>query len=193
MTERDVGEHSLPECANRMLWFRSSLCGEVDYLEEGNPHTFPGRMPAWCPHRGIGYLVSLSDLREASAEAQLWARAFVLGNEPHYPVGYEGTYDDEADPRMQAWRAASRAYQENGVWPREAPTALSPYGGSHFDDRGEVDWDDEDDVKRHTLPPEFIPANGRTYCPCCGHATAWDSDEGDFIPIGPGHEREKRA
>lgn len=35
------------------LWIRTSGCEGLDYLV-GNCHTFPGRMGAYCPRKGVG-------------------------------------------------------------------------------------------------------------------------------------------
>jgi hypothetical protein len=93
------------------LWFEGS-CGGRDLLV-GNSHTFRGRMAAWCPQRGRGYSVSLSEMGEMSDETRYFIRGFLSGNEPGPP--YDDAHGtDSADAR--AWRSAIRRFRSTGSW-----------------------------------------------------------------------------
>jgi len=112
----------LPDDIDPTLWIRCSRSGGEDYLVEGNPHTFPGRMSAFCPHLAhLYYNVSIVEVEESSPEARLWMRGFVAGSEPDSPLDSEGYELDEADPKFEAWEAARPGYLETGYWPPEAP------------------------------------------------------------------------
>jgi hypothetical protein len=109
--ERLPDEDDVPGNLDPRLWFEAS-CGERDLLV-GNPHTFRGRLAAWCPHRELGYNVSLSELGEMSDEARYFVRGFLRGSEPEAPYDDDGelTPEDEA-----AWRAAIRRFRRTGSW-----------------------------------------------------------------------------
>lgn len=55
------------------LWF-IGLCGKRDLLT-GNPHTFGGRMSAWCPTERAGYNVSLDEGNEDPEDHNAWRTA----------------------------------------------------------------------------------------------------------------------
>jgi hypothetical protein len=113
----------LPAHIDPRLWFVGS-CTQHDYLVETNPHTFPGRMSAFCPHcpsERAYYNVSLTDLGECSMEAQIWSRGFIAGSEPNAPLDDNGN-EIEADAReYEAWEQARTAYHMSGEWPANAP------------------------------------------------------------------------
>jgi hypothetical protein len=117
-------EDSLPTWVNRQLWFVSELCDGRDYLEETNPHTSPGHMGAYCPHRNESYSVTLTDLSDCSNETRIWARGFVIGNEPD-PPDDEGVAPED-HPNYSAWMSAAEAYRTTGIWPPSAPTFRAP-------------------------------------------------------------------
>lgn len=117
-TQQD-SDTALPESVNPQLWFTSPLCGGRDYLAEVNPHTFPGRLEAFCPHESRSYSVSLADLVGASRECLIWAQAFVVGNEPDPPNGPGIAPEDH--PGHPAWKAGCLQYQKTGYWPVDAP------------------------------------------------------------------------
>lgn len=121
-----VGMDELPEDIDPALWIRCSRTGGQDYLVEGNPHTFPGRMSAFCPHVAEYpyYNVSIGEVEECSPESRLWMRGFVAGSEPDVPLDSEGCELDDADPKVQGWAEARSGYMETGYWPPEAPRRL---------------------------------------------------------------------
>jgi hypothetical protein len=108
--ERLPGEDA-PFAVDERLWFEAS-CGGRDFLV-GNPHTFPGRMAAWCPHDGVGYNVSLGEIRTMSDESRYFVAGFLTGNEPEPPTGDEGE-SNEAD--FVAWQSATRRFRRTGRW-----------------------------------------------------------------------------
>ena len=78
------GEHvSLPsEDIDPKMWIRRTTCSGRDYLVRCNPHTFPGRMEAYCPHLNDGTYLTLSmdEILDSSVEALYYARGFVAGS-----------------------------------------------------------------------------------------------------------------
>jgi hypothetical protein len=109
---------SLPEDIDATLWVRTVGCEEPDYLF-GNPHTFPGRMHAYCPHESRDYAVSFDEIVDCSNEARWWAIGYLAGNEPAPPRTAEGDYVAPDDPRFQRWSRAAREFRARGVWPAD--------------------------------------------------------------------------
>src|SRR3974390_397270 len=99
---KSENEFSIPNDVNVELWFIARSCGERDYLAVGNPHTFPGRMTAFCPHKGHYYNVSVADVADGPQATRWWARGFVVGSEPGSPLTGEGE-DDPDSPEYEAW------------------------------------------------------------------------------------------
>ena len=93
------------------LWFEAS-CGGRDFLV-GNGHTFVGRMAAWCPHQGVGYNVSRSELGTLSEQAGYFVAGFLAGAEPGYP---DDADDQTEEADLAAWRAATARFRRTGSW-----------------------------------------------------------------------------
>ena len=62
----------LPDDIDPTLWIKCRQTGDQDYLVERNPHAFPGRMAAFCPHDPTfsDYNVSIAEIGDCSAEAR---------------------------------------------------------------------------------------------------------------------------
>jgi hypothetical protein len=101
----------VPIPVDERLWFEAA-CGGRDFIV-GNGHTYPGRLAAWCPHRRVGYNVSLAEMGAMPEETRYFVAGFLAGNEPGYPVDDEGECDD-AD--LVAWRSATRRFRQTGSW-----------------------------------------------------------------------------
>ena len=105
-----------PPPYDEKLWFTMrSHCAGRHYLLF-NPHTFPGRMGAWCPTKQVTFYVSKSEMESCSPEAHYWMMGFLAGNEPAPPRGEDGGYLADDDPQMERWRAAIRQFPETGIW-----------------------------------------------------------------------------
>jgi hypothetical protein len=96
------------------LWFEAS-CGGRDFLL-GNGHTFTGRMLAWCPHKSVGYRVSLGGLRTMSEQARYFVAGFLAGNEPRYPASEAGEAGETGEEDVVAWTAATARFRRTGYW-----------------------------------------------------------------------------
>jgi hypothetical protein len=94
------------------LWFEAP-CGGRDFLIEGSPHTFPGRMRAWCPTKQRTYRVSLYEMGEMSKPARYYVTGYLSGQEPGPPVDDDGEIDD-AD--LDAWHTAIERFRSTGSW-----------------------------------------------------------------------------
>lgn len=100
------------------LWFEGS-CGERDLFLTGQPHTFRGRMAAWCPLEAHGYNVSLSEMRSMSDATRYFVMGFLSGNEPSPPVDREGNTTPQD---LEAWRAATARFRRTREWFRRWQT-----------------------------------------------------------------------
>jgi hypothetical protein len=94
------------------LWFEAP-CGGRDLLLQGQGHTFPGRMSAWCPHESVAYNVSLAEMGNLSDEARYFVLGFLSGNEPAPAMDDEGM-TDAAD--LEAWQSATARFRRTGGW-----------------------------------------------------------------------------
>lgn len=114
-----------PDDVDRSLWFEPGCCGAGDHFLHYNPHTFPGRMGAYCEAHDRTFAVSRSEIERCSSEAAIWIRGFLSGNEPPVPLEPTGySIDDDRDPRYKRWREAISEFRRTGAWPRGAPTGV---------------------------------------------------------------------
>ncbi|XVV17713.1 hypothetical protein ACQP2X_28685 [Actinoplanes sp. CA-131856] len=119
----------LPPDVDPDLWF-DTACGR-HYLLDGNPHTFPGRMDAYCAERGIRTRVSKAEIVDCSEQTRYFVRGFLSGNEPAPPDAKSVT-----DP---AWNDATTRFRETGRWtdPREGSEARDSGEAPDGSDAGE--------------------------------------------------------
>lgn len=103
-------ETELPADVDPALWFESAPCGR-HYLVEGNPHTFPGRMYAYCVQEGIYTRVSKRDIEMCSRETEYFVRGYLSGAEPDPPLT-----DDSPTIR---WQKSIELFRETGFWRSE--------------------------------------------------------------------------
>ena len=113
MTPTDVPD--LPDDIDPDLWFPCVHdASERDYLCNARWHTFPGRMPAYCPSRGVSFRVSRAELpSELPVATRYWVEGFLVGNMPRQP-----DVDDEDDPALVQWQSDASDYFDSGYWPR---------------------------------------------------------------------------
>ena len=109
----------LPDDIDPDLWFSCVHDASArDYFYNARWHTFPGRMPAYCPSRHVSFRVSLAELpSELPVATRYWVEGFLVGNMPTQPY-----VEDEDDPALIRWRADATAYFDTGYWPRSDET-----------------------------------------------------------------------
>jgi hypothetical protein len=90
------------------LEFMSTHCDGWHFLV-GNPHTFTGRIAAWCQDQQAEIAVSLREMTYTSLGASFWIKGFLSGSEPPPPTG--------APAAEAAWETARREYRTTGEWP----------------------------------------------------------------------------
>ncbi|MDO1451752.1 hypothetical protein Q0590_36095 [Rhodocytophaga aerolata] len=99
------------------LWFFHKGCQGKHYLI-GNPHTFKGRMWAWCEHKQRSFFVSKSEISECSEQTTYWIAGFLTGNEPSPPTDKEGDVNFESQ-EYKAWQKATQEFRQIGYWPED--------------------------------------------------------------------------
>lgn len=97
------------------LWFRHEHCDGMHYVI-GNPHTFPGRLSAWCTTKNQRFRVSKSEIAECSRETTYYLKGFLAGQEPGPPVSADGDVLPPDDPEQHAWIDAADLFLETGIW-----------------------------------------------------------------------------
>ena len=100
----------LPPDVDPALWFDTDKCGR-HYLLDGNAHTFPGRMRAYCAERGIRTRVSKGEIGDCSEQTRYFVRGFLSGNEPAPPESDSGT-----EPAYLVWSDAAARFRDTGYW-----------------------------------------------------------------------------
>jgi hypothetical protein len=118
----DQDNAPLPSDVDPLLWFENSRCGR-HYLVAGNPHTFPGRMYAYCVHEGIYTRVSLREMESCSEQTRYFVRGYLSGSEPPPPHEDDGSPVADDDPQWRTWRAATERFRETGEWTDPAADA----------------------------------------------------------------------
>jgi hypothetical protein len=103
-----------PDKLDRSLWFLHAGCTGRHYLL-GNPHTFPGRMFAWCPKKRRSFFVSKSEIETTSKSAGYWIAGFLYGSEPEPPTGEDGTPDFDS-PEYKRWQRDIERFRKFGAW-----------------------------------------------------------------------------
>ena len=96
------------------LWVELDHCAGKHYIL-GNPHTFPGRIWMWCPHKEVSFFMSKGDVLACSREAEYWLKGFLSGNEPGPPLG-EDQMPSFDSPEYSQWQERIEDFHARGVW-----------------------------------------------------------------------------
>lgn len=99
---------------DEQLWFMHEGCEGKHFLI-GNPHTFKGRMWAWCPIKQRTFFVSPPEMVEQSVEAKYWVDGFLHGNEPDPPKNSEGNTEFDSES-YRNWQRQCEAFRSKGFW-----------------------------------------------------------------------------
>ena len=97
------------------LWFTTENC-EVRHYLLGNPHTFRGRLSAWCPSKRRSFCVSKSEIKDCSRETSYFLKGFLSGQESRAPLDDDGDLLPPDDPEYQAWARATELFHQTGSW-----------------------------------------------------------------------------
>ncbi len=99
-------------------------CPGKHYLRV-NPHTFAGRITAWCPRKRTQFNISAGDIIRASHGTICWVKGYLEGSTPDPPPEPIDTRNgtDEPWPAYQAWlkaydhwRKSARQFARSGYW-----------------------------------------------------------------------------
>jgi hypothetical protein len=96
------------------LWFSHKGCDGKHYLI-GNPHTFYGRILAWCPKKETSFCVSISEIVNMSDYSKYWIDGFLRGNEPEPPTNSVGDVDFESK-EYNKWGEEIELFNRTGYW-----------------------------------------------------------------------------
>lgn len=99
---------------DKNLWFYHDNCNGKHFLI-GNPHTFPGRMWAWCPVKKRTFFVSKSEIIKLSKQAGYWVKGFLSGNQPAPPKATNENIDYESEA-YKNWQRKIEFFEDNGYW-----------------------------------------------------------------------------
>lgn len=99
------------------IWFEHDGCEGKHYML-GNPHTFTGRMYAWCPKRQTSFFVSKSEILNASVECEYWIKGFLSGNQPEPPTDEKGDVNFESK-EYKNWIDKITEFEKTGDWELE--------------------------------------------------------------------------
>ena len=113
---------NLPDDIDQNLWFTCvKKCQGKKHYFYGNPHTFTGRISAWCPHKEASFFVSLSEVEDMSEASKWWIKGFLCGNEPSPPLD-ENQDIDFNSKEYKDWLNKCKDFRENGVWSPSSPS-----------------------------------------------------------------------
>lgn len=118
---------NLPAYIDRRLWIKVH-CDDGRHYLVGNPHTFRGRISAWCSNLSCEITISKSDILNSSPEAGIWIDGYLRGNEPPPPAFPDEVVGDieqaEADWKQaeKDWYERRREFAVTGVWPDSGET-----------------------------------------------------------------------
>lgn len=96
------------------LWFEHKGCKGKHYLI-GNPHTFAGRMWAYCPIKDKTFFVSKTEIENMSSQSEYWIKGFLIGNQPAPPTDENDDVDYESKDYLD-WTKKVEIFNETGVW-----------------------------------------------------------------------------
>jgi len=106
----------VPKDLDRNLWVILPGCCDRKHYLGYNPHTFHGRMKAWCPKLGRWTNISKREIERCSEQAKYWIIGYLSGNEPDAPRSAEGDYLPDDSDAMKLWRVSINLFAETGYW-----------------------------------------------------------------------------
>ena len=109
---------------DKKLWFMHKGCDGKYYLL-GNPHTFLGRIWAWCPLKERTFFLPITEIEEISEYSRCWIDGFLAGSEPPPPTNEDGDIDVDSD-QYRKWQKKAKyiELQVNGTLNRTWPMRI---------------------------------------------------------------------
>ena len=98
------------------LWFELEEHCEGKHYIAGNPHTFNGRISAYCPQKDVYFNVSFEEIVDMSQEAKYWIKGFLSGNEPPPPIDEEGDLHSPTHEEYIHWEKSIELFHKTGHW-----------------------------------------------------------------------------
>ena len=105
----------IPKDIDKALWVELFGCEFGRHYLGYNPHTFHGRISAWCPKDGQWHKISKSEIANCSNEAKYWISGYLCGNEPSPPSPFVGDHD----PDFRLWQSSILHFHKSGYWNSE--------------------------------------------------------------------------
>jgi hypothetical protein len=96
------------------LWFEHDGCEGKHYLL-GNPHTFPGRIWAYCTKKDTTFCVSKNEIGNMSIQSEYWIKGFLIGNQPIPPTDTNDEVNYESK-EYKNWVDKVEIFNKNGIW-----------------------------------------------------------------------------
>lgn len=102
---------------DKNLWFEHLGCEGKHYLI-GNPHTYVGRMWAWCPKEKRSIFITKADMGKMSNQTKYWVEGFLFGNQPKPPTDIDGMVDFQSE-EYKNWEKDVELFRKTGYWTEE--------------------------------------------------------------------------
>jgi hypothetical protein len=100
---------------DKALWIEIAHCDGKHFLL-GNPHTYKGRIHAYCPKKDTTFCISLSEIIKMSKDSGYWINGYLCGNEPAPPEELDGetSVDYFQSQRYKTWEKQGDHFREKG-------------------------------------------------------------------------------
>lgn len=100
---------------DQKLWIELEHCEGKHFLL-GNPHTFIGRIDAFCPLKNVTFCISFTEIKRMSTESNYWLKGYLSGNEPAPPEEIDGEDGLEyfRSSRYREWELKIQKFRETG-------------------------------------------------------------------------------
>lgn len=99
------------------LWFEMDHedCHGKHYII-GNPHTFHGRIAAYCPTKKVFFNISPESITNMSQETKYWIKGYLAGNEPSPPDDENGEPNYPEHEVYIDWQRSVDLFHKTGYW-----------------------------------------------------------------------------
>jgi hypothetical protein len=101
---------------DKELWFTFKEHCKDKHFIVGNPHTFHGRISAFCPEKDVFFNVSLGEIDDMPLTTKYWIKGFLSGNEPTCPVDEEGDDYPPTHEEFIHWAKSIELFHVTGSW-----------------------------------------------------------------------------